>query len=362
MSTVPDQIPLSSFKLCKKAGLDQQAIDKRLTQMNLVAADIDTSSQVIDHVIIPFHARIMDEFYEFVFSQADMRPFIGQEKNIRRLKQTQTEYLLSFGNNYNQPEYFEYRLRVGAAHARINMPMHLYIAAYSKMQCLLHQALRDSDITDQALMVACHQFINKIIFLDISLAIDAYNMTTINELSESVIQLEEEKDLLSNQLMHDTLTGALSRAYIIDVLGKQISIFDRSHKQNLSVALFDIDFFKKINDTYGHQVGDILLVKFVDTINYVIRSQDYLGRYGGEEFLFLTINTEPEDALHLVERIRASIENTVYQINEHEIKITVSIGLAHITVGDDIDSIIERADSALYQAKNSGRNQTIEIK
>ena len=361
MSATADQSSTTSFKLCQKAGFDSEAISTRLRQLNLLEEDCCNSAQIMQEVITPFQKRIMDEFYEFIFGQPEMRQFIGAEKNIERLKQTQTEYLLSFGINFDKCEYFEYRLRVGAAHARINMPMHLYIAAYSKMQNLLHQALRDSTINDPARMVCCHQFINKIIFLDISLAIDAYNMATITDLSESVMQLEEEKDQLSNQLMHDTLTGALSRAYIMDVLSKQLSINKRTQHEKLSVALFDIDHFKKINDTYGHQVGDILLIKFVDTINFAIREQDYLGRYGGEEFLFLIFHTDPKDVLHLVERIRTSIENTVYKINEHEIQITVSIGLTHITMTDNQDTIIERADSALYKAKNGGRNQTVEI-
>jgi len=361
MSTTTDQSSITSFRLCQKAGFDNETISSRLNQLNLLEEDGCTSTQIMQEVITPFHKRIMDAFYDFVFAQPEMRSFIGAQKNIDRLKQTQTEYLLSFGIDFDKCEYFEYRLRVGAAHARINMPMHLYIAAYSEMQNLLHQALRDSSISDPARMVCCHQFINKIIFLDISLAIDAYNMATITDLSESVTQLEEEKDQLSNQLMHDTLTGALSRAYILDVLSKQLSINKRSQHEKLSVALFDIDHFKKINDTYGHPVGDILLMKFVDTINFVIREQDYLGRYGGEEFLFLVFHTDPKDALHLVERIRTSIENTVYKINEHEIQITVSIGLTHIAMADDQDTIIERADNALYKAKHSGRNQTVEI-
>jgi diguanylate cyclase (GGDEF)-like protein len=361
MNSNASQALTADFKLCQKSGFGSGTMAKRLGQMNLSEADLLTAEQVMQQVIQPRHTQIMADFYDFVLGQPEMRAFIGGEQKVQRLRQTQTEYLLSFGLQFNEQAYFEYRLRIGAAHARINMPMHLYIAAYSKMQCLLHHALHSLKLTDAALTTRYHQFINKIIFLDISLAIDAYHMSTMQDLSESVSQLEEEKHELSNQLMHDTLTGALSRAYIMDVLKKHISIRRQVSNQQLSVALFDIDFFKKVNDTYGHPVGDILLIKFIETINYVIRDQDYLGRYGGEEFLFVIVNTDPADAYHLVERIRSSIENTAYNINGHEIHITLSIGLTHIRVGDDIDQVIERADDALYQAKNAGRNQTVEV-
>ncbi len=362
MSSQPEDGTNPGFTLCEQCGFDRTAIQDRLQQMNLGDIDRDMAHTVRDKIIEPQHEQIMDAFYEFVFSQEYMQPFIGSEKNIPGLKQTQTEYLLSLGIGFDTSEYFEHRLRIGIAHARIEMPMNIYIAAYSKMQCLLHEAVRNSSIDDHDLLMACHQFINKIVFLDISLATDAYNFATLNNLSESVSQLKKEKNKLSNQLMHDALTGSLSRAYIMDVLDKHVAKHSRANSQNLSVALFDIDHFKNVNDTYGHQVGDALLVKFVETINFAIRTQDYLGRYGGEEFLFLVTDTSPKKIYNLVERIRKSIEKTVYNISGYDITMTISIGLAHIRPGDDTESIIQRADEALYQAKNSGRNQTVESK
>lgn len=361
MSTAEHQLEPALFKLCQKSGFDSAAISTRLAQMNLGETDLAIATRVMVQVIQPQYQQIMDDFYKFLLDQPEMQAFISTNQKVARLKQTQTEYLLSFGLQFDKQDYFEYRLRVGAAHARINMPMHLYIAAYSKLQCLLHDALHKLDLSEPDVLRGYHQFINKIIYLDISLAIDAYHMLSMEDLSDSVTQLEEEKVKLSNQLMHDTLTGALSRAYIMDVLKKHISIRRQVDGQELSVALFDIDLFKNVNDTYGHQVGDALLIKFIQTINYVIRDQDYLGRYGGEEFLFVVVNTQPGDVLHLVERIRTSIENTIYHINGHDIRITLSIGLTHSKIGDDVDHLVERADNALYKAKNAGRNQTVEI-
>ena len=355
-------LPASSapeYVLCKRCGFNETAIKRRVNQLGLTEIEQPTVGIFIQQVILPFHKRIMDHFYQYVFNDPEMRPFIGNEVNIGRLKQTQTEYLMSFGVNFQSPGYFEYRLRVGVAHARISMPMHIYIAAYSKMQCLLLQALQDSEINDPETRDQCRHLIIKLIYLDISLAIDAYNFTTMSNLSESVNKLEKEKNFLSNQLMHDTLTGVLSRAYILDVLDKYIAIQQRSHHQQLSVALIDLDHFKNINDTYGHQVGDEVLVEFSKTVNQVIRGHDYLGRYGGEEFLFIIVNTDTNNAERLVERVRHTIADSVYHISGHDIRITTSIGLTHIKRDDDTNAMIERADRALYMAKSAGRNKSV---
>lgn len=347
------------YMLCKQYGFNETMIKKRVKQMGLTEAELPLAGPLIQHAILPFHNQIMDDFYQYVFNDPEMRPFIGSEQNIDRLKKTQTEYLLSFGINFQSAGYFEYRLRVGVAHARISMPMHIYIAAYNKMQCLLLNALEASEIDDPEIKHQYRQLIIKLIYLDISLAIDAYNFMTMISLSESVNKLEKEKSILSNQLMHDTLTGVLSRAYILDVLTKYIAVQQRSKYQQLSVALLDIDHFKNINDSYGHQIGDEVLKKFCETVNAVIRGHDYLGRYGGEEFLFIIVNTDPDNALRLVERVRATIATSVYDISGQKIQLTTSIGLTHITDGDDVNSMIERADSALYKAKAGGRNQTV---
>jgi len=362
MNGSKEQFAQPSFTLCQKYGFDQEAILHRLQELNLTDVDSDIAAGVMRQVVKPHASQIMDEFYRFILGQQYMQPFIGDEKNISRLKKTQTEYLLSLGIDFGSFDYFEHRLRIGVAHARIGMPLNIYLAAYSKMQCLLHIAIHNAKIKDSDLAMSYHQFLNKIIFLDMSLATDAYAFSTINSLSESVDRLSKEKDQLSNQLMHDTLTGSLSRAYILDVLNKLTSKYSRTKTQKVSVALLDIDHFKTINDTYGHQVGDAILVKFIETINLAIREHDYIGRYGGEEFLFVVTDTSPDRLLSLVERIRLSVDSNTYRIDEHEIKMTISIGLTHIRAGDDSKSLIQRADEALYEAKNSGRNQTVEYK
>ena len=120
-----------------------------------------------------------------------------------------------------------------------------------------------------------------------------------------------------------------------------------------SLILLDIDHFKAINDTYGHQTGDCVLKELSGILSKNVRTTDMVGRWGGEEFLVVTTEDEFSKVLQFVEKLRNSIESHPFQtIN----KLTCSFGVTHYVKGDSESSIMSRADNALYQAKNSGRN------
>ena len=158
----------------------------------------------------------------------------------------------------------------------------------------------------------------------------------------------------------DSLTGVLNRRGLEDA---SIKMQDICKRINLSMAvlLIDIDYFKKVNDTYGHLVGDDVLRHIAKTISDILRSSDVLGRYGGEEFCAFLPNTTENDALGLAERIRAGIEATpiILSLNV-KLKTTVSIGVADsVRAGYDFKGLLANADSAMYGAKNGGRNRVM---
>ena len=136
--------------------------------------------------------------------------------------------------------------------------------------------------------------------------------------------------------------------------GKRLARYENS----LSLLIFDLDNFKGINDTYGHQCGDRVLVEFVDTIQNSLRESDIFGRIGGEEFAVLVIETEKVGAMLLAERLRQSIEELVVEYEGKEVVFTVSIGVTEWLPGDGtVEELMTRADDALYSAKRSGRNR-----
>lgn len=170
-------------------------------------------------------------------------------------------------------------------------------------------------------------------------------------------RMEEELEYLANT---DTLTRISNRRHFLTHLNFEISRFIR-YSHPASLLLFDIDHFKSVNDNYGHQVGDEVLRMVAQTCNNMLRENDLIGRYGGEEFIIFLPETSKDKALLVAEKIRAAIELMKIPYKGSSFSITVSIGVAPMPAAKPIseDILISQADHALYQAKNSGRNRVI---
>ncbi len=153
----------------------------------------------------------------------------------------------------------------------------------------------------------------------------------------------------------DPLTGVNNRVAMDATLQREVEL---AHRYNtpLSLIAMDIDHFKRVNDTYGHAIGDYALKTVADAAVASIRSTDILFRYGGEEFVILLSNTNEEGALCLAERIRQKVETAKYVCKEAMISSTVSLGVALLSERENSPALLSRADQALYQAKAAGRN------
>jgi diguanylate cyclase len=136
---------------------------------------------------------------------------------------------------------------------------------------------------------------------------------------------------------------------------------ERSHRTNAhcSISLIDLDWFKRINDTYGHPTGDEVLKTFAITVFANIRAVDRFGRYGGEEFLLVLPDTPHDVAARLLDRLRAIIAELDWSAFSSGMQVTVSAGIVTLKTGETADAVLARADSALYKAKEQGRNRII---
>ncbi len=176
-------------------------------------------------------------------------------------------------------------------------------------------------------------------------------------LYKSGLALKEANRRIEELAELDDLTGSLNRRCIMRFLDDEIA---RAHRTNVpcSIALLDLDWFKRINDTYGHPTGDEVLRTFAITVFANIRGVDRFGRYGGEEFLLVLPDTPHEVAVRLLERLRSIIAGLDWSAFSPGMRVTVSAGIATLKASETADTILARADGALYTAKAQGRNRT----
>jgi diguanylate cyclase (GGDEF)-like protein/PAS domain S-box-containing protein len=164
-------------------------------------------------------------------------------------------------------------------------------------------------------------------------------------------------DLLRNQAIRDPLTGLFNRRYLEETLERELEMAQRQGYE-VSLIMGDIDHFKAINDTFGHQAGDEVLRRFSELIQLSSRASDVCCRYGGEEFLLVLPNVSEEIAAQRAEEIRLAIAQTPIRVGTTDIRVTLSFGVATYPAhGDSAEILVAAVDAALYMAKSSGRNQ-----
>lgn len=182
-----------------------------------------------------------------------------------------------------------------------------------------------------------------------------------SSLTYNILMQQKDTNRLINRANHDYLTGILNRGAVMEKLEMLLRLAIRT-KEPFSIIIADIDHFKLINDTYGHQAGDKVLLEAVQTLYAQTRDTDLLGRYGGEEFIFVLYACSSKEALQAAERRRLAIEHLTVDIQDADkpVKITMSFGITSLLDSDvNSDTLIARADAALYEAKNGGRNRCI---
>ncbi len=187
----------------------------------------------------------------------------------------------------------------------------------------------------------------------------------IQKMHNRMQDLEKETDTLkkvviekSKQAMYDTLTAIPNRLAYDKKIEEEFSRWKR-FSTPLTLAIWDIDFFKKVNDTYGHKAGDKVLKTVAQLLNKRIRATDFLARFGGEEFVMLLPGTQKDEALSLLNKLREQVENCGFHYHGEAVTITASCGICNFSDDDTPGAVFERADQALYQAKKNGRNQCV---
>jgi len=189
--------------------------------------------------------------------------------------------------------------------------------------------------------------------------------TEIEELSRQLDTFQGEVTTLHHKLeaarekaTHDSLTGLPNRLAYEDRISEEIERA-RRYKHRLTLAVLDVDYFKKINDSYGHPAGDNVLKILAELFRKRTRESDFIARFGGEEFMLILTETDAESALSVADKLRQTVEEAKFHFRDNRVPVTISCGLTGYREGDDKGNLYERADTALYEAKESGRNRCI---
>jgi diguanylate cyclase (GGDEF)-like protein len=191
-------------------------------------------------------------------------------------------------------------------------------------------------------------------------AISSFQVHLITSIADqaalSIINAQLHKQV-EKLALTDGLTGLYNHKHFQERLNEEFQRLKRI-PQTLSLMLIDIDYFKKINDTYGHPAGDIVLNRIAQFLKKTLRGIDIIARYGGEEFAAVLMGTDRSGAKKMAERLRTSVMDNPFIIDEDRLSVTVSIGVAtHPNDAETKEDLISRADQALYFAKESGRNR-----
>lgn len=181
------------------------------------------------------------------------------------------------------------------------------------------------------------------------------NRKLIEELKRLNEELTDANTRLRELSKRDDLTGIYNRRYIMEVLNTEIARAER-YRYHLSLAIFDLDNFKRINDTYGHSTGDTVLLQFANLLRGRLRKTDIAGRYGGEEFAVILSGTPIDRAVNICDELNGLVAQTSFGEKNPGIRLTTSVGVAYFTEGMEKEVLIDTADKSLYLAKEAGKN------
>ncbi|HEY2337936.1 MAG TPA: diguanylate cyclase [Burkholderiales bacterium] len=234
--------------------------------------------------------------------------------------------------------------------------MALAVLALAAHGVVLHLSYLNDDFGDFDLDNAIAEFAVLMIVLPWFAVMGGYVNRMRLKLAETNRELSTALERIEQLAIRDELTGGYNRRYMMDVLARERSRAERL-REPFSICLLDIDHFKSVNDALGHGGGDAVLHELPSVARQGLRGVDVFGRFGGEEFLLVLPGTELEGAALVAERVRAAVEAAQFPGLPSGRRVTVTLGVAERAAGEDIKTLLKRADRALYAGKGAGRNR-----
>ncbi len=342
--------------MCERFGFDANAIARHVHLIGLAGTEnLGLGLKLQRLVIVPNGEAIIEGILASLDDVDQFELLAVGKLDTDRLRDLQNRYISGLGVNFGSSAYFEERLRIGYVHNKIGVPQPLYQATFRTLEYLFIRHIPASVREDPAAFDELLMFILKIMALDMSLAVESYCMTEVCGLEDSLQDERGKTQRLRQLAITDWLTDLHNHAYSRQLLEQELEDAQQTDSP-LCVIMADLDQFKKINDEYGHLVGDHVLRITAARMVSGARTGDEIGRYGGEEFLFVLQDTDIETAADVAERVRARINSDAVHHHNAVINVSMSLGIAQARADDTVDTLIDRADATLYAAKLAGRD------
>ncbi len=338
-----------SLTYCALFGLDESQRKARLSMSGLSPGDRE-ALRVLHDSVLPEAAPGLTQAFADQLSAwpASAQPFASEPERAEFGRRS-SRFLLELGRVLEDPRWFEERLRdtVGWARAGVSLPA--YVCAMGQLQRLaLEPVARYAESHSRPGLA---QTLMKVFALELSLAGDSYQLVHTDDFRSAV-------DAMHAKLTADALTGVSTREHLLAMLKLRLHVAEREGG-SVCVILADLDFFKRVNDNYGHAGGDAVLRQVADRMRASVREPDVVGRLGGEEFAIVLEGAGLAGAVALAERIRERVASQPCTHAKLDISVTLSQGVAVSTRGESLESLLSRADAALYAAKHGGRDRVV---
>nr|CAX83971.1 Diguanylate cyclase [uncultured bacterium] len=349
---------ITSTTLLEQMHITDREIELRKRLFDFTDADV-ASLVACKDVISENLDKIVEEFYGYQVSQPEVALVIGDKETLDRLQSSMRRYIMELFEGYYDAEYVNKRLRVGKIHKRIGVTPKLYLSAIRLLQSILGKYVTQHMGTEHQCIpcVGARESLAKLILFDTQLVFDTYIGSLMSELESAkkdvedyAVSLEEKVAVRTRQLSElsskDALTGLYNQRSFYESLRRELAIGERT-QATLSLVYFDLNGFKKINDTEGHKAGDSILQVVGDALREIVREGDWPCRYGGDEFCIIMPQTGVE-AAHL------ACKRLIERYDTKATKgVTFSVGIAQSGPGAfvDMNLLVKQADALMYEAK-----------
>lgn len=337
------QVKKALDNLAQEMGISADDISLRKEFLEFSETDIGLLRELHEHI----ESSHIDDFFTALFYHhlrafPELHEFIPDDDTLNRLRIAQSKYFRRLTKGDYGKDYILDRLRVGDAHQRIGLGPKWYTGAYRKYLSFLLPLLYEVSEGDGEKFMAYYDALLKVVFFDMELALDTY--------------FHSDRQELAHMANHDALTGLPNRHLLSDRIDQAIHQAHRD-KHKVAVLFIDLDRFKIINDSLGHQVGDKVISLVAKRLSESLREGDTIARLGGDEFVVILAGLEREESVvSVAKKLLHGIEQAIV-INSYELFTTASMGIAvYPPDGDNEDELLKNADAAMYLSKQEGGN------